>query len=111
MFTSIRKSSIAAFVSIAAGVIFSPAFADQRAEYPFMDEVRSCVEETYKRIDTERATHARHVVTDVDTSLLGYTLRIESSITTPENETTYSIYCVANGNNSPIKFRIKEQSS
>ena len=104
----VLKSSAAALVAV---IVTLPAFAESRDEYPFMDEVKSCVEETYNRIDTDGATHARHVVTEFDTSMIGYALRIETSITTPENETTYAVYCVANGANTPIKFRIKEQSS
>ena len=104
----VLKSSVAALL---AAVVTLPAFAETRDEYPFMDEVKSCVEETYNRVDTTGATLARHVVTEFDTSMIGYALRIETSITTPENETTYAVYCVANGANAPIKFRIKEQSS
>ena len=104
---NLRAAKIA--VLIAASSIFSvPAFAATDAEPRYLSELDSCVSEITSKLDTTDVNRIRHVVTDYQRSSIGYALRFETSVFTADNETHYSVYCVADGDNKPVKFRYKE---
>lgn len=105
MINIIKKSAIG---TIASFVLAVPAIALAVEDYPFMDEVNSCVAESLTRVDTSGASRVRHVVTDYRRSALGYALKIQTSIFSGDQQANYSIYCVVNGDHAPIKFRIKD---
>ena len=80
-------------------------------EIKYDSEVKSCVAEIRNHVSYAGANRVRHDVTLVKPKLLGYVMRIDTSIYTeaadaPERE--YATYCVVNGNHKPLKFEISE---
>lgn len=80
-------------------------------EIKYDSEVKSCVAEIRNHVSYADASRVRHDVTLVKPKLVGYVMKIDTSIYTeaagaPERE--YATYCVVNGNHKPLKFEIKE---
>ena len=80
-------------------------------EIKYDSEVKSCVAEIRNRVSYADANRVRHEVTLVKPKLVGYVMKIDTSIYTeaagaPERE--YATYCVVNGNHKPLKFEISE---
>lgn len=108
MFTGIKKTALAAIAVASTSTAFAAAAHAERSNDPaFLAEVDSCVAELTRRLDVTDASRVRHVVTDYKRSALGYALKIQTSVYSPALQSKYSVYCVANGNNVPIKFRWK----
>jgi len=74
----------------------------------FAKEVDSCVAAVTSRLDLDRATRVRHLVSTVDRTGIGYVLTIETAVFFGSSEKKYETYCVANGDNVPLKFSIEE---
>jgi hypothetical protein len=74
----------------------------------FSDEVDSCVAAVTSRLDLDRATRVRHLVSNARRTGIGYVLTIETAVFSDNSEKKYEAYCVANGSNAPLKFRIEE---
>lgn len=108
MISRIKKLAVSGIVLSAISL---PAFADRNSDVDYLAEVDSCVAELTSRLDVTDANRVRHVVTDVRRSSLGYALQIQTSVFSSTDEAKYSVYCVANGNHAPIKFRLKELQS
>ena len=82
-------------------------------EIKYDSEVKSCVAEIRNHVSYADARRVRHDVTLVKPKLVGYVMRIDTSIYTesaaaPERE--YATYCVVNGNHKPLKFEISENA-
>jgi len=74
----------------------------------FAKEVDSCVAAVTSRLDLDRATRVRHLVSTAKRTGIGYVLTIETAVFFDSSEKKYEAYCVANGDNVPVKFRIEE---
>jgi hypothetical protein len=74
----------------------------------FAKEVDSCVAAVTSRLNLDRATRVRHLVSTARRTGIGYVLTIETAVFSDSSEKTYEAYCVANGDNVPLKFRIEE---
>ena len=74
----------------------------------FAKEVDSCVAAVTSRLDLDRATRVRHLVSTAKRTGIGYVLTIETAVFFDSSEKKYEAYCVANGDNLPLKFRIEE---
>ena len=80
-------------------------------EIKYDNEVKSCVAEIRSHVSYADASRVRHEVLLVKPKLVGYVMKIDTSIYkdaagAPERE--YATYCVVNGNHKPLKFVIKE---
>ena len=84
------------------------ALADQAA-VPFADEVNSCVDAIYDRLDLTTTDRIRHVVTKEKRTGIGYALAIQTTVYFGAEQRSYSVYCVASGRNAPTKFRFELQ--
>ena len=80
-------------------------------EIKYDSEVKSCVAEIRNHVSYADASRVRHDVTLVKPKLVGYVMKIDTSIYTNEAdapEREYATYCVVNGNHRPLKFEISE---
>lgn len=90
---------------LAALLATSPVTAEKLA---FSREVDSCLAAVTSRLDLDRATRVRHLVSPVRRTGIGYVLTIETAVFSDSFEKRYEAYCVASGDNVPLKFRIEE---
>jgi len=77
-------------------------------------EIRSCISEIGDHANYEDATRVQHMVIQKRRSRLGYVFTIDTSVYVDiDNEAIrkYASYCVARGENTPVKFSIDEVSS
>lgn len=110
MTSNIKKTAIT-IGALAVTAFSSPAFAERHSDPAFLEEIDSCVAELTSRIDMTNADRLRHVVTNSKRSGIGYALKFNTSVFSAEGEARYSVYCVARGDQSPVKFRFKELDS
>jgi len=107
MQTTIRKVAIT-LATIAITALSAPAFANRNSEPLFLAEIDSCIAELTRHIDVSDAARLRHVVIRSKRSRLGYSLKFNTSVFSPDGESRYTVYCVAKGDNAPVKFRFEE---
>jgi len=106
------KAKQLATLIVAAGGMFglvSEAGAATVDEIKYGNEVRSCVAEIGNHVSYERASRVRHDVTLVKPKLLGYVMKIDTTVYSESADgapRAYATYCVVNGNNKPLKFEI-----
>jgi hypothetical protein len=98
-------ASVAAILAVGLTGATVAAAADQPA---FAREVDSCLEAVNSTLDLDSATRVRHFVSNAKRTGIGYVLTIETAVTFDGSEKNYEAYCVANGNNAPLTFRIEE---
>lgn len=78
-------------------------------EVKYDNEVRSCVAEIGNHVNYDGASRVRHDVTLVKPKLVGYVMKIDTTIYAESAEAApreYATFCVVNGNNKPLKFEI-----
>ena len=78
-------------------------------EIKYGSEVRSCVAEIGNHLSYEGASRVRHDVTLVKPKLVGYVMKIGTTVypeSADEDTREYATYCVVNGNHKPLKFEI-----
>ena len=83
-------------------------------EIKYDSEVRSCVAEIRSHVSYADASRVRHEVLLVKPKLVGYVMKIDTSIYTDAAEAPlreYASYCVVNGNHKPLKFEIAEATT
>ena len=93
--------------------IGGPAAASDNANMAFDSEVKSCVAEVGEHANYNDAIRVRHAVVKIKNTLIGYVLTIDTSVFTNSDEIAvrkYASYCVAKGDDKPVKFRIDEIS-
>ena len=105
-----RNQTLAVLGTLAVIAFAGPAQADRASDPAYLDEIDSCVAEVKRRLDVADVQRLRHIVTDSKRSALGYALTIRTSVWDGDRENSYKTYCVANGNNTPIKFRFEQTS-
>jgi hypothetical protein len=94
---------------LAASILALTATAAQAEDtaLPYAAEVDSCIAAVNEHLDLAGATRVRHVVSEANSTGLGYVLTIETSVVygaAPAER--YEAYCVARGANVPSTFRI-----
>ena len=106
----IKKTLVPAISTLLAlgfvGAFAAPATAGEKLL--FSKEVDSCLAAVNSRLDLDSATRVRHLVSNVKRTGIGYVLTIESAVIFSDSEKRYEAYCVANGNNAPLKLRIEQ---
>jgi hypothetical protein len=106
-----HKSTLAAFAAIAVLGLLSQANATTVEEIKYDSEVKSCVAEIQDHLNYDNASRVRHAVVLVKRKLVGYVMKIDTSIYTESADDVtreYATYCVVNGNHKPMKFEISE---
>ncbi len=99
-------TAIAATAVFVTGLAL-PAAADDDV-LTFAAEVNSCVAAVDSHLDLDDAARVRHFVTHTKQTGIGYVLTIETTVFGVASERKYAAYCVAKGDNAPVKFRIDE---
>jgi hypothetical protein len=94
--------------TLALGLSGAGSVAEAAETLAFAKEVDSCVAAVTSRLDLDRATRVRHLVSTAKQTGIGYVLTIETAVFFDSSEKKYEAYCVANGDNAPLKFRIEE---
>ena len=80
-------------------------------EIKYDSEVKSCVAEIRNHVSYADASRVLHEVYLVKPKLVGYVMKIDTSIYTDAADTPlreYATYCVVNGDHKPLKFEIRE---
>lgn len=80
----------------------------------YRQEVQSCVAEIKDSIDVNDASRVRHDIEIVKEKLVGFAMKINTSLYTEyagEPTREYATYCVVNGAHKPLKFEINEIDS
>jgi hypothetical protein len=106
----LNRNFLPGLSAVALAVAFTGAgsVAAAAEELAFAKEVDSCVAAVTSRLDLDRATRVRHLVSTAKRTGIGYVLTIETAVFFDGSEKKYEAYCVANGDNGPLKFRIEE---
>ncbi len=110
MINTIRKAAIT-IGSIAIVGLSTPVQADRNADIAYVNEIDSCITEFTTRVDVTEAERVRYVVTKSKRSGIGYALSFNTHVYSSDGEVSYSVYCVARGSNTPVKFKLKEKNS
>ena len=106
MRSTIKKAAII-ISSIGITALSTPAYSIN-ADLSYDTEFKSCVAELANQIDMKDAIRLQHVISKTDQTRIGYTLRFDTSVFSANEESRYSVYCVAKGENAPVKFEVKE---
>jgi hypothetical protein len=110
MKNTIRKAAIT-IGTIAITALSTPVFAGSTSAPAYSAEIDSCIAEFASHVDVSEAERVRYVVTKSKRSRLGYALKFNTSVFLSGAESYYSVYCVAKGDNTPVKFRIEVRDS
>ena len=100
-------------LAVAAILTFVPLSGMARAANgngPYASEVQSCVAEVGRHANYDEATLVRHTVVVVKETRLRYEFAIDTVVFTDSEESaarSYSAYCVARGDGTPLKFEIE----
>ncbi len=87
------------------------AAASNNGKLAYDAEMESCVNEVIDRANLDDATRVRHLVVKVRRARRGFVFNINTSIFTDSDDVAareYATYCVAQGDDRPVKFKIKE---
>lgn len=106
MKNTIKKAAII-ISSVAITALSAPAYAVS-SNLSYDTEFKSCVAELANQIDMTDVTKIQHVISKTGQSRIGYALRFDTSVFSADEESRYAVYCVAKGENAPVKFEVKE---
>ncbi len=109
-----RQQLLTAATAITLLTIGGPVAASDNGKLAYESEVRSCVAEVGKHANYNDATRVRHTVVKVKPRTgIGYVFTIDTSVFTDSDEIAvreYASYCVARGDQTPVKFKIEKVS-
>ena len=109
-----QQQILAVAAAITLLTIAGPAAASDNNKIAFEREVNSCIAEISDHANYNDATRVRHTVVKVKQTSIGYVFRIGTLVFTDSDEIAvreYASYCVARGDDKPVKFRIREISA
>ena len=109
-----RPQILTAATAITLLTIGGPATAFDHDKRAYASEVKSCVAEVGDHANYDDATRVQHIVVKVKRTEIGYVFTIDTSVYTKSDDTAvreYASYCVARGDDKPVKFRIDEISA
>ncbi len=106
-----KQLGLASLAAIAILALSAQANGATIDEIIYASEVKSCVAEIRDHVNYGDAERVRHDVVLVKRKLLGYAMKIDTSIYTEsaaEATREYATYCVVNGDHKPLKFEISQ---
>ncbi len=109
-----RQRILTTATAITLLVFGGNAVASDNAKIRYVSEVKSCIAEVGERANYEDASIVRHLVVLKKQTGIGYVFTIDTSVFTDSDEIAvreYASYCVAQGDDKPVKFRIDEVSA
>ncbi len=107
-----RQLLLTTAAAITLLTIGGPAAASDNDKLAY-DSVGSCVAEVGNHANYKDASRVRHTVVKVKRTSIAYVFRIGTLVFTDSDEIAareYASYCVARGDDKPVKFRIDEIS-
>lgn len=107
MLNIIRKTVVAI---VATTTLATVASAERNIDPKYLTEIESCITELKSRIDTTDVYKIRYIVTKSRKAGTGFVLSFKISVFAPSGESRYSVYWVAKGNASPVKFKLEERT-
>jgi hypothetical protein len=108
-----RQPFLAVTAAIALLTVGASAAASGNGEVKFDREVESCISEVIDQANLDDAIRVRHLIVNVKNSTSGYVFKINTSIFVEADDKAireYASYCVAKGDDKPVKFRIDKVS-
>ncbi len=108
-----RQLLLTTAAAITLLTIGGPAAASDNDKLAY-DSVESCVAEVGDHANYNDATRVRHTVVKVQQTSIGVVFRIGTLVFTDSDEIAirkYASYCIAKGDDKPVKFRIREISA
>ncbi len=108
-----RQPLSAVTAAIALLTVGASAAASGNGEVKFDREVESCISEVIDQANLDDAIRVRHLIVKVKNSTSGYVFKINTSIFVEADDKAireYASYCVAKGDDKPVKFRIDKVS-
>ncbi len=108
-----QQQILTAAAAITLLAIGGPAAATDNGKLAFDSEVKSCVAEVGNHANYNDAIRVLHTVVKVKRTRIGYVFTIDTSAFTYSDEIAvreYASYCVARGEETPVKFKIDEVS-
>ncbi len=109
-----RKQILTTAAAITLLTIGAPAAASDNGKLAYDSEVKSCVAEVGNHANYNDATRVRHTVVKIKNTFIGYVLTIDTEVFANSDEIAireYASYCIAEGDDKPVKFRIREISA
>lgn len=104
-----QHSKLAMITAIGLIALGAQSNAETVDEIKYDREVKSCVAEIRNHVSYADASRVRHDVLLVKPKLVGYVMKIDTSIYTEAGDAPareYATYCVVNGSHKPLKFEI-----
>jgi hypothetical protein len=86
------------------------ASTSERIEARINNEVAACASAFRNQVDLDGVNRIRHVVTAATPAIIGREFRLETSTFSGEEERRYRSICLVNGDNPPIRLRVRELS-
>ena len=109
-----RQQILTTAAAITLLTIGAPAAASDNGKLAYDSEVNSCVAEVGNHANYNDATRVRHTVVKIENTFIGYVLTIDTDVFANSDEIAireYASYCIAKGDDKPLKFRIREISA
>ncbi len=109
-----RQQILTTAAAITLLTIGAPAAASDNDKLAYDSEVKSCVAEVGNHANYNDATRVRHTVVKIKNTFIGYVLAIDTDVFANSDEIAirkYASYCIAEGDDKPVKFRIREISA
>ena len=109
-----RPQILTAATAITLLFFAGTAAASGIGKLAYASEIKSCIAEVGERANYEDASVVRHMVVLKKQTGIGYVFTIDTSVFTDSDETAvrqYASYCVAQDDDTPVKFRIAEVSA
>ena len=108
-----RQQLLTTAAAITLLTIGAPAAASDNDKLAYDSEVKTCIAEVREHTNYKDATRVQHSVVKTMNTFIGYVFTIDTSVFTDSDEIAvreYASYCVARGDDKPVKFRIDEAS-
>ena len=109
-----RQQILTTAATLTLLIFGGPAAASDNVKPAYASEVKTCVAEVGDHSNYEGAARVLHKVVMEKRTRSGYVFTIETSVYTKSDDTAvreYASYCVARGDDKPVKFRIDEISA
>lgn len=106
------SKSLPALILIAGLATSASAVAstNERIEARINNEVAACASAFRNHVDLDGVNRIRHIVTAATPAIIGREFRLETSTFSGSGERRYRSICLVNGDNPPIKLRVRELS-
>jgi hypothetical protein len=99
-----------AIAGLAAGASAMASTSD-RIDARISNEIAACASAFRNHVELDGVNRIRHVVTTASPAIIGREFRLETSTFSGAEERRFRSICIVNGDNPPIKLRVRELSS